>query len=260
MGLDFDAVEYCKNVKLKQSNPPYACPVSKCDRSYKTVVGLQYHLLNYDHDNPQPTTPVLTPNRKKARSRAHSTPKTPKDNQATPQQKTNAVNPETLVTYNDEDKTVQFNIEGKSVRLSVEQPLPIITDEEFAELMERGLILKTEELPENAFTANVQVPVASYRIIEDYNISDAPTRPLAYYRFIEKSAEELDGEVEYDVDEEDTIWLSIMNEKREEAGLNPVSIDTLELLIDRLEKESYFQVRKKSSIGILQSVQVYEFC
>lgn len=55
--------------------------------------------------------------------------------------------------------------------------------------------------------------------------------------------EELDGEVEYDVDEEDTAWLSIMNERREASGLTPVSVDSLELLMDRLEKESYFQVR-----------------
>lgn len=48
--------------------------------------------------------------------------------------------------------------------------------------------------------------------------------------------------VEYDVDEEDTAWLSIMNEKREAQGLPPVSVDSLELLMDRLEKESYFQV------------------
>lgn len=48
--------------------------------------------------------------------------------------------------------------------------------------------------------------------------------------------------MEYDVDEEDTTWLTIMNEKRESAGLAPVSVDSLELLMDRLEKESYFQV------------------
>lgn len=33
-----------------------------------------------------------------------------------------------------------------------------------------------------------------------------------------------------------------MNEKREATGLPPVSVDSLELLMDRLEKESYFQV------------------
>lgn len=36
--------------------------------------------------------------------------------------------------------------------------------------------------------------------------------------------------------------MSIMNANREAAGLSPVSVDSLELLMDRLEKESYFQV------------------
>lgn len=88
-----------------------------------------------------------------------------------------------------------------------------------------------------------QLPEASFKELKDYTICDAPPRPNAYIRFIEKSVEELDGEVEYDVDEEDTAWLSIMNERREAAGLNPVSVDSLELLMDRLEKESYFQVK-----------------
>jgi len=61
-------------------------------------------------------------------------------------------------------------------------------------------------------------------------------------RFIEKSVEELDTEVEYDMDEEDAAWLQIMNERRESSGLAGISIESFELLMDRLEKESYFLV------------------
>lgn len=63
-----------------------------------------------------------------------------------------------------------------------------------------------------------------------------------HFRFIEKSVEELDTEVEYDMDEEDAAWLQIMNERRELAGLTGISIESFELLMDRLEKESYFLV------------------
>lgn len=50
------------------------------------------------------------------------------------------------------------------------------------------------------------------------------------------------GEVEYDLDEEDSAWLSIVNERRAASGLTPnLEPDTFELLMDRLEKESYFQ-------------------
>lgn len=87
----------------------------------------------------------------------------------------------------------------------------------------------------------IKLPEAKFRIIEDYNIADAPQKPNAYIRFIEKTVEELDGEVEYDMDEEDTTWLEMINEQRDENGTNPIPTDTLEFLIDRLEKESHFQ-------------------
>ncbi|XP_068145161.1 bromodomain-containing protein homolog [Drosophila tropicalis] len=284
MGLDFDAVEYCKGVKDQQSQPPYACPVRGCDRSYKTIVGLQYHLVKYDHDNPQPLTPVLTPHRKKARSRPthhHSTPKDSgsktstlgirgKDGTTTNlggggggggagsvgvagvrggqengciSNRSANVNPESLVSFNEDEGLVTFNIDGKSVRLGIDDPLPLVDDQEFAALVERGCILNAEARPleEHAAWAKVQVPVAKVIEIKDYHVPDAPPRPLAYYRFIEKSLEELDGEIEYDVDEEDSAWLEHMNDERQKLGLNSVTIDTMELLMDRLEKESHFQ-------------------
>lgn len=52
----------------------------------------------------------------------------------------------------------------------------------------------------------------------------------------------MDTEVEYDMDEEDAAWLQIMNERRDAAGLVGISIESFELLMDRLEKESYFLV------------------
>ena len=53
-------------------------------------------------------------------------------------------------------------------------------------------------------------------------------------------------QVEYDMDEEDVAWLNIINEKRCSENLSKISEDNFELLMDRLEKESYFhvQVRK----------------
>lgn len=44
------------------------------------------------------------------------------------------------------------------------------------------------------------------------------------------------------MDEEDAAWLQIINERRESSGLIGVSIESFELLMDRLEKESYFLV------------------
>ncbi|XP_045503151.1 bromodomain-containing protein 1 isoform X2 [Colias croceus] len=230
MGLDFDVLEFCK--KLRQNRPPpYQCPLEKCDKVYKSLCGLQYHLVNYDHDNPTPATPTVTNNRKKGRSRA-AVPTGDIALQSPPKE---------ALTFAEAQKVVQFEIDGKISRLPIDQPVPVISLEEWekrnAELEKPLPFVEPPQEP------HVKLPEASFRLIEDYNerVCDAPARPNAYIRFIEKSAEELDGEVEYDVDEEDTAWLSIINKNRAKQGLPPVSVDTLELLMDRLEKESYFQ-------------------
>ncbi|KAB7501300.1 Peregrin [Armadillidium nasatum] len=84
-----------------------------------------------------------------------------------------------------------------------------------------------------------------FKIIPDYynNLPDAPKKSDIYYKFVEKSPEELDKEVEYDMDEEDRAWLNIINEKRTSENLDLVSMEHFELLMDRLEKESFFQAQ-----------------
>lgn len=49
------------------------------------------------------------------------------------------------------------------------------------------------------------------------------------------------------MDEEDTAWLEMMNENRAKNDLPPVSMESFELLMDRLEKESYFLVVRSST-------------
>lgn len=116
----------------------------------------------------------------------------------------------------------------------------------------------------------VKLPEAVFREL-DQEKPDAPLRPSSYYRYehnintakgnnsfstifgalvlffryIEKSVEELDEEVEYDIDEEDYIWLDIMNDKRRRDGVTPIPQEVFEYLMDRLEKESYFESHNK---------------
>ncbi|XP_059614029.1 bromodomain-containing protein homolog [Phlebotomus argentipes] len=230
MGQDFDVVEFIKTIRA--SAPPYKCPVEKCDKSYKSAIGMQYHLLNFDHDTGTTVTPVVTPSRKKGRTRVPGA----------PQQAPPAETPKEAVTYNEALGVVQFEIEGRTMQLSVDEDLPLMDLEEYKRLYGP---LAADPPPE----PHIKLPEAAVKELKNYNICDAPPRPNAYIRFIEKSAEELDGEVEYDVDEEDTTWLGIINEKRQSQGLNPVSVDSLELLMDRLEKESYFQAAANGQSG-----------
>jgi len=48
--FDFDLHLFCEN--LKATKPPYQCPAAGCGRVYKTYSGIQFHLFNYDHDQP----------------------------------------------------------------------------------------------------------------------------------------------------------------------------------------------------------------
>lgn len=90
------------------------------------------------------------------------------------------------------------------------------------------------------------LPEPAFRVLDSLCPSDAPPLPAAYYRYIEKSGEELDCEAEYDMDEEDLAWLEMVNQKRVLDGHASVSADTFELLIDRLERESILESRSQA--------------
>lgn len=62
------------------------------------------------------------------------------------------------------------------------------------------------------------------------------------------------------MDEEDAIWLERMNGERAETALSAVSIDTLELLMDRLEKESYFQTTNDQGGAVVDADAVCCIC
>ncbi|XP_076860271.1 bromodomain and PHD finger-containing protein 3 isoform X2 [Brachyhypopomus gauderio] len=92
-------------------------------------------------------------------------------------------------------------------------------------------------------SAHCPLPKPTFRVLETFVPTEAPPLPAAYYRYMEKSAEELEAEAEYDMDEEDSAWLELVNEKRASEGQPGVSADTFELLMDGLEKESFLESR-----------------
>ncbi|XP_051780367.1 bromodomain and PHD finger-containing protein 3 isoform X2 [Erpetoichthys calabaricus] len=187
---------------------------------------------------------------------------------------------ETL-TYAQAQKMVEVDIDGRLHRISIFDPLKVITEDEmmaqdisecnsnkenseqplFASKMSKKTTAskgKKKETGKNssATTAGVAhhnhpLPKPNFRVVEAYTPTDAPPMPAAYYRYMEKTVDELDAEAEYDMDEEDFAWLDMVNEKRISDGQNSVSLDTFELLMDRLEKESFLEIRSQ---GPSQSV------
>lgn len=172
---------------------------------------------------------------------------------------------ETL-TYAQAQRMVEVDIDGRLHRISIFDSLKIIAEDDLTaqEITECNSNKENSEQPlfpskskrtvckdkrkettsKHSAGASAELPQPSFRII-DYKPPDASPLPPAYYRYIEKSVEELDGEVEYDMDEEDYAWLEMINEKRKSDVLGIVSQEIFECLMDKLEKESYFESRNK---------------
>ncbi|KFV10098.1 Bromodomain and PHD finger-containing protein 3, partial [Pterocles gutturalis] len=175
---------------------------------------------------------------------------------------------ETL-TYAQAQRIVEVDIDGRLHRISIYDPLKIITEDELTaqditecnsnkENSEQPLFpskskktpskgKKKESCSKHAPGMSLHLPQPNFRVVDFFSQPDAPPLPAAYYRYIEKPPEDLDVEVEYDMDEEDLAWLEMVNEKRRDDGYGTVSPDTFELLVDRMEKESYLESRNNGA-------------
>ncbi|KAI4545758.1 hypothetical protein MG293_002313 [Ovis ammon polii] len=176
---------------------------------------------------------------------------------------------ETL-TYAQAQRMVEIEIEGRLHRISIFDPLEIILEDDLTaqemsecnsnkENSERppvclrtkrhknNRVKKKGDAPPGAHGAPASasaLPEPKVRVVE-YSPPSAPRRPPVYYKFVEKSAEELDNEVEYDMDEEDYAWLEIVNEKRRGDCVSAVSQSVFEFLMDRFEKASHCEKQKQ---------------
>ncbi|XP_059679364.1 peregrin isoform X5 [Gavia stellata] len=268
MGVDFDVKTFCHN--LRATKPPYECPVGTCRKIYKSYSGIEYHLYHYDHDNPPPPqhTPLRKHKKKGRQARAA--------NKQSPSPSETSQSPgREVMTYAQAQRMVEVDLHGRVHRISIFDNLDVVSEDEEVpeEVPENGSNkenTETQSVPpksgkhknkekrkdsnhhhHNASAGTTpKLPEVVYRELEQ-DTPDAPPRPTSYYRYIEKSAEELDEEVEYDMDEEDYIWLDIMNERRKTEGVSPIPQEIFEYLMDRLEKESYFESHNKGDPNAL---------
>ncbi|XP_069013026.1 bromodomain-containing protein 1 isoform X2 [Embiotoca jacksoni] len=179
-----------------------------------------------------------------------------------------------ILTYAQAQRMVEFEIDGRIHRLSIYDKLDVISDDDpmVQEMMEctsnkensekpqqvllRSVRLKNNQEKRNAAlgitsqgeggahhagaTAGPKLPEPKFRTVE-YNLPAVPKRAAAFYKYTEKTEEELDEETEYDMDEEDYAWLDLVNEKRRSEGVSQVSHNVFEFLVDRFEKELYLE-------------------
>ncbi|XP_078139032.1 bromodomain-containing protein 1-like isoform X2 [Centroberyx gerrardi] len=200
---------------------------------------------------------------------------------ATPQRASSPIKPspnrETL-TYAQAQRMVELEVDGRVHRLSIYDKLDVIADDDpvAQEIMECNSNKENNEKPQQVLVRSVRLKnnqqkknaalTAShgtgtqgsgsallepkFRTVE-YNLPVVPRRQAAYYKYSERTAEELDEEVEYDMDEEDYAWLELLNEKRRSEGISQVSYNLFEFLMDRFEKESYFATQGQSDLQSL---------
>ncbi|XP_041833093.1 bromodomain-containing protein 1 isoform X2 [Melanotaenia boesemani] len=186
-----------------------------------------------------------------------------------------------ILTYAQAQRMVEFELDGHIHRLSIYDRLDVISDDdpmvqvmmenasnkENADKPQQQVLLRSVRLKNNQEKRNAalgitghgeggglhasghagpKIPEPKFRTVE-YNLPAVPKRSAAYYKYTEKTEEELDEETEYDMDEEDYAWLDLVNEKRRGEGVSPVSHNVFEFLIDRFEKESHLESLDQAS-------------
>ncbi|SPO30428.1 related to Peregrin (Bromodomain and PHD finger-containing protein 1) [Ustilago trichophora] len=77
-----------------------------------------------------------------------------------------------------------------------------------------------------------------------YNDGSEYDKPDHYIRYVEPSEGDLKKQVEYDMDEQDQEWLDALNHDRRKEGLDTISYETFEIILDQLEKE-WFDLMKR---------------
>ncbi|XP_041852997.1 bromodomain-containing protein 1-like isoform X2 [Melanotaenia boesemani] len=182
-------------------------------------------------------------------------------------------NRETL-TYAQAQRMVELEVDGRVHRLSIYDKLDIIADDDptAQEIMECNSNKENNEKPQQVLVRSVRLKnnqqkknaalttshggstgsllEPKFRTVE-YNLPVVPKRSVTYYQYTERTAEELDEEVEYDMDEEDYAWLELINEKRKSEGISQVSHNLFEFIMDRFEKESYLATQGQNDLQSL---------
>ena len=210
---EFDVLGFIED--MKACKPPYKCPFGDCGKVYKSFSGIHQHILSHANGS-NAGSGARTPNVASGRL-------SPAENQAffkSPLKET--------LFYNEADKTVEFeSAEGSLQRLSIYDALEIVSKDEWEASLppsafepevkpedppktpvSRFIGKKGKKTPKSAHKNKpdltpaqkpeaenekkiLKLPEAHFVEIDDYDIPDAPPMGDAYYRFIEKPAEEM---------------------------------------------------------------------
>ena len=211
MVLKFNVRLFCEN--LRATKPPYECPVDNCGKVYRTYTGIENHMYNYDHSSVAGTSAATevtsaVPAVRIAGRQQHS----PASLDHQPVQ----LDP-LLLSKPNKMIEVDFGSE-QSFKMNVLEPVQVIVDDSDGKCSESnkdpsrsGTVVAKEcnsrkdvcgSVSSSHPSPSSKLPEASFRVMGDFvQPKQYPARPANYYRYVPKTTEEMDEEVEYDMDE-----------------------------------------------------------
>ncbi|KXS19202.1 hypothetical protein M427DRAFT_132224 [Gonapodya prolifera JEL478] len=138
---------------------------------------------------------------------------------------------------------------------------PVILEPSLPPLLDEITRARIRNLPRASFREfafEAQLPDFENQKKYDFELSSE-----TYIRYTDPTEASLLEKVEYDLDEQDKAWLTIVNEERLEQGEPEVSEAVLELVIDRFEKEWFVLTRdlpKSRDEGLFPEDMVCAIC
>jgi len=215
MVLNFDVRLFCEN--LRATKPPYECPVDNCDKVYRTYAGIEHHMYNHDHSSSAGISATSEVNSAVPGTRnvgQHQRSQAPSD-------RSHFFLDPLLLTK--PSKTIDVDLgSGQPCKVNVYEPLQVIVDDNDGKCSDsfkdhdRSTTAAAKECsprkdgcsaPSSSYPSpSNKLPEAVFKVTSDYvRLKEFPARHANYYRYVPKTAEEMDEEVDYDMDEMVTI-------------------------------------------------------
>ena len=265
----------CKEIAqvIRAQKPPYTCPL--CFKEYKSMTGIMYHIGQFgpltaaprcmlgDGENPQgsphPGSPGSSLRRRARRELTWGETQRLVEVEFDNSYRRVEIDKDLDISmHSDEEENSTLEVGGASTGSGKRTGGGLRTPQrrgrggtkgisdtpsrgKLASMMTKNKGSRKSKLKSVKNEGNVALPVAEINLIEGLDFPDAPSRESSYYRFVEQSTEDLDENIEYDMDEEDYQWLSLVNDDRKNQGLTAVPQAVFEILLDRLEKECIFE-------------------
>ncbi|GMS85083.1 hypothetical protein PENTCL1PPCAC_7258, partial [Pristionchus entomophagus] len=90
-------------------------------------------------------------------------------------------------------------------------------------------------------TDQIQLSGIKYKKVDHIFESSSFSIPDSFIKTEEMTPEQIEERVDYELDEEDQVWIDKENKKRKQKKKKRINKEMLEMTMDRLEKETYFE-------------------